>query len=223
MRIAELSRRSGVSIPTIKFYLREGLLPPGAATAANQADYTETHIRRLGLIRALIDVGRLSVAKAREVLAAVGVDDTSPIELLGTAQHAVIRAAPTDPDDPATRAARDDVTALLDRLGWQFDPRSPALDQAAEAVRVFRALGQDDLLSLLDTYAEAAALVAGREVAAVVARQDPDRMVEGVVIGTVLGEALLDALRLLAQQNASNRLLGPPGQPPPALGPVTKL
>jgi DNA-binding transcriptional MerR regulator len=210
VRIAELSRRSGVSIPTIKFYLREGLLPPGAAMAANQADYTETHVRRLGLIRALIDVGRLSVAKAREVLAAVSADDISPIDLLGTAQHAVIRAIPADPDDPATRAARGEVTALLDGLGWQVDPGSPALDQAAEAIRVFRALGQDDLLSLLGTYAEAAALVAGREVAAVVARQDPDRMVEGVVIGTVLGEALLDALRLLAQQDASNRLLRPP-------------
>jgi hypothetical protein len=52
--------------------------------------------------------------------------------------------------------------------------------------------------------------VAGRGVAAVVARPDPDRPVEGVVVGTVLGEALLNALRLLAEQDASNRLLGPP-------------
>jgi DNA-binding transcriptional MerR regulator len=210
VRIGELSRRSGVSIPTIKFYLRERLLPPGTATAANQADYGDAHVRRLGLIRALIDVGRLSVAKAREVLAAVGADDLSPIDLMGTAQYAVIRATPADPDHPATRAARDEVTALLDRHGWRFDPGSPALDQAAEAVRVFHALGQDDLLTLLDTYAEAAALVAGREVAAVAARPDPDRLVEGVVVGTVLGEALLSALRLLAQQDATTRLLGPP-------------
>jgi DNA-binding transcriptional MerR regulator len=208
VRIGELSRRSGVSIPTIKFYLREGLLPPGAAMASNQADYSETHVRRLGLIRALIDVGRVSVAKAREVLAVVGAEDVPPIDLLGTAQYAVIRSAPADPDSPATRAARAEVTSLLDRLGWRFDPESPAVDQAAEAVRVFRALGQDDLVVLLETYAEAAAQVADREVAAVVARQDPDRVLEGVVIGTVLGEALLNALRLLAQQNASNRLLG---------------
>lgn len=211
MRIGELSRRSGVSIPTIKFYLREGLLPAGAATASNQADYDDAHVRRLGLIRALIDVGRLSVAKAREVLAAVGADQISPLDLLGAAQHAVIRAAPADPDSPAIRDARDEVTAVLDRRGWKYYGGSPALDQAAEAVRVFHALGQDDLLSLLDTYAEAAALVAAREVAAVVARQDADRVVEGVVIGTVLGEALLNALRLLAQQDASTRLLGGPG------------
>ena len=29
MRIAELSNRSGVPVPTIKYYLREGLLPFG--------------------------------------------------------------------------------------------------------------------------------------------------------------------------------------------------
>jgi DNA-binding transcriptional MerR regulator len=39
MRIAELSRRSGVSVPTIKYYLREGLLPPGERTSPNQALY----------------------------------------------------------------------------------------------------------------------------------------------------------------------------------------
>jgi hypothetical protein len=46
----------------------------------------------------------------------------------------------------------------------------------------------------------------------VVARTDPARMVAGVVTGTVLGEALLTALRLLAEQDASARRLGlPPG------------
>ncbi|WP_346281659.1 MerR family DNA-binding transcriptional regulator, partial [Pseudonocardia sp.] len=33
MRMAELSARTGVPIPTIKFYLREGLLPPGERTS----------------------------------------------------------------------------------------------------------------------------------------------------------------------------------------------
>ena len=71
MRIAELSRRSGASIPTIKYYVREEILPPGTATGRNQAEYSEDHVRRLRLIRALIDVGGLSVAAARQVLATV--------------------------------------------------------------------------------------------------------------------------------------------------------
>jgi hypothetical protein len=40
-------------------------------------------------------------------------------------------------------------------------------------------------------------------VAAVVARGAPAAMVEGVITGTVLGEAILTALRRLAQEHAS--------------------
>ena len=71
MRIAELSRRSGVPVPTIKYYLREGLLPGGTPTGRNQADYDERHLHRLRLVRALVDVGQVSIAGAREVLGAV--------------------------------------------------------------------------------------------------------------------------------------------------------
>ena len=37
MRISELSSVTGVPVPTIKYYIREGLLPRGERTAANQA------------------------------------------------------------------------------------------------------------------------------------------------------------------------------------------
>jgi DNA-binding transcriptional MerR regulator len=55
----ELSRRSGVPRSTIKFYLREGLLAPGEASAPKQARYGEAHLERLRLIRALREVARL--------------------------------------------------------------------------------------------------------------------------------------------------------------------
>ena len=56
MRIGELSKAAGVPVPTIKYYLREGLLAPGELTSPNQASYGEAHIRRLRLIRALVDL-----------------------------------------------------------------------------------------------------------------------------------------------------------------------
>ena len=71
MRMAELSRESGVAIATIKYYQREGLLPPGALTSPNQARYGPAHVRRLRLVRALTEVGGLSVADVRDVLAAI--------------------------------------------------------------------------------------------------------------------------------------------------------
>src|SRR2546430_15817976 len=47
VRISDLSRQTGVPTATIKFYLREHLLPPGAMTARNQADYGSGHLRRV--------------------------------------------------------------------------------------------------------------------------------------------------------------------------------
>ena len=56
MKVSELNgQKSGVPLPTIKFYIREGLRPAGARTGKNQADYGEKHVERLSLIVALRD------------------------------------------------------------------------------------------------------------------------------------------------------------------------
>ena len=83
IRIAELSATSAVATATITYYQREGLLPPGEATGPNQASYGEEHIRRLRLIRSLIDVGGLSVAFARGVLGAVDTPDLRLAQVFG--------------------------------------------------------------------------------------------------------------------------------------------
>src|SRR5919197_5194181 len=75
MRIAELSRQTGVPVATIKYYLREGLLPAGEATGPNQAQYGEEHVRRLRLIRALVTVGGVSIASVGAVLEAIDAVD----------------------------------------------------------------------------------------------------------------------------------------------------
>ena len=74
MRISELSASSGITVPTIKFYLREGLLAPGSPRAVNQADYGEPHLHRLRLIRALSEIGGLRLREIRGVLAAIDDD-----------------------------------------------------------------------------------------------------------------------------------------------------
>jgi DNA-binding transcriptional MerR regulator len=208
VRIAELSSRSGTTVASIKYYLREGLLAPGTPTGRNQADYGEDHLHRLRLIRALIDVGGLSIAAAREVLAAVDTPEVAGHHLLGVAHVALDRPHRRDRDGPGWRAARSEVAALVAGRGWVIDDDSPGLDNAADAVAAMRALGQEDLLATFDTYADAAERVARRELDVVIARGDPARMVEGVVTGTILGETLLAALRRLAEQAESARRFG---------------
>lgn len=208
MRIAELSSRSGTSIPTIKYYLREGLLPAGTATGRNQADYGEDHLRRLRLIRALIDVGGLSVAAARDVLAAVDVAELPDHHLLGVASYALSRAPRRDRSDPAWRAARDEVQELVRARGWYIHEDSPNLDQAADGIAAMRDLGQEDMLDTLPTYFGAAEQIAKVEVDAVIRRGEPVRMVEGLVAGTILGEAIIGAIRRLAHEHVSAVILG---------------
>src|SRR5688572_23827489 len=77
MRLAELSDRSGLSTATIKYYLRLGLLSPGVSESSTWATYDESHVRRLALVRALTDVGGLSLDGVRQVLAAVD-DEATP-------------------------------------------------------------------------------------------------------------------------------------------------
>jgi DNA-binding transcriptional MerR regulator len=206
MRIAELSRRSGVATPTIKYYVREGLLPPGELTSPNQARYGEVHLRRLKLIRALVDVGDLSIAATREVLASIDAPGKTLYQRLGKAQHAVTPVLRGEVDEESWALAGRQVEDLLRERGWQVPETSPALALLTRVLATLHSLGQDDLAGLLDRYADAAEDLADAEVRLVLSRADVESMLEGVVIGTRLGDTILAALRRLAQANVSARL-----------------
>ena len=66
IRIDELARRSGLTVDTIRFYQREGLLPP-AARAGRAKVYGQDHLERLAQIRDL-QARRFSLAAIRALL-----------------------------------------------------------------------------------------------------------------------------------------------------------
>jgi DNA-binding transcriptional MerR regulator len=207
MRVGELSRRSGVSVPSIKYYLREGMLPPGERTGPNQADYGEGHLRRLGLVRALLDVGGLSVAATRDVLAAVDAPDVPLHHVLGAAQ-AGVTPAPEERDDEAAERARATLDDLLARRGWRVSPDNPARRTVVDVLTTYERLDEPELASAIEIYADALEGLARREVDTVLDRGERGRVVEGAVVGTVLGDRLIGALRRLAQEDASWRRIG---------------
>lgn len=209
MRISELSAASGVPLPTVKYYLREGLLPAGEPTARNQAEYGSAHVARLRLIRALIEVGGLSIADTRSVLAASDDPDLPLDEVMGAAHDAVTRRAAPNRGEPAWHKARSIVLNIAQQRGWHVEPHGPALDQAADAVAAVLASDVPELQPLIDVYFETVESMARKEVDAVLSMGAPDQVVRGVVVGTILGEALFNALRLLAQQSISIQLLSP--------------
>lgn len=208
MRVAELSRRSGVSVASIKYYLREGLLPPGELTSPNQAHYGEAHLRRLRLVRALLDVGGLTVAGARDVLAAVDDEQVLLHHALGAAQDAVMARVDAVDDDAMVRAEKV-VEDLVARRGWRVTERNAGRRAAVDVIATLDRLGGDQVVGLLDVYAEAMETVGDQEVAAVVDRGEREGSVERVVVGIVLGGALIAALRGMAEESASARRVGP--------------
>jgi DNA-binding transcriptional MerR regulator len=69
MRMRDLEKASGTSRETIRYYIREGLLPEPARTARNSATYTEEHLARLLTIRRLKDERFLPLSVIRSLFA----------------------------------------------------------------------------------------------------------------------------------------------------------
>lgn len=203
VKMAELSRRSDVPVATVKYYLREGLLPPGVPTGPNQADYGEEHQRRLRLIRVLREVGNLSVAQVRKVLEAIDSQELSLHAVLGEAHHAL---GPTRRPEAVTgdlAQTKADVDGFIAELGWRVSPEAPARWILAEALLALRRLWGPRGSEIFAPYAEAAERIAAAEVASGPEHASRADAVEWMVIGTVVYEAAFSALRRLAQEHHS--------------------
>jgi DNA-binding transcriptional MerR regulator len=209
MRLAELSERSGISTATVKYYLREGLLPPGRRLSATQAEYDESHLRRLRLVRALTQVGRLPVATAREVLNSVDDSSLDQHSRIGTAVWALPHGTQPAPDDPEAETAELTAQALLKDLDWSFSrsagSASPAYRMLVGAIAALRRLGYPAAMENLLPYARAAAQVAKTDLELIADYDDAEEQIEAAVACTVLYEPVLLSLRRLAEGEESNR------------------
>ena len=215
MLMAELSRRSGMPVATIKYYLREGLLPPGAAISATRAEYGEAHLRRLRLIRALVDVGEVPVAAIAKILAVVDDESAGVHQMLGAVQYQLGPHPAVPPEaDPDWQAASREVDELIADLGWTVAPNAPARALLALTLAALRRTGSAPPGSGLRAYAEAMAGLAAREVAGLhldgAGGTSGSRvaLAESALMGMVLHERVLVALRRLAQEDASARNFG---------------
>ncbi|MFF4660045.1 MerR family transcriptional regulator [Streptomyces sp. NPDC001381] len=212
MRLAELSERSGISTATIKYYLREGLLPPGRQINATTAEYDEEHLRRLRLVRAMIQVGRIPVATVREVLGHVDDDSLGRTIRLGAALWALPQVPEPDAEDEYVRAAQREADALLRTLGWAnarlLTTISPAYRSLVVAVAALRRLGYDWDAELLASYARLMHRAAVLDLDFVESRESEAERIETAVLGAILVEPMLQALHRLAQEEESARRYG---------------
>lgn len=170
VKIADLSEETGIAVPSIKYYVREGLLPPGEHSGRNSVSYDASHARRLRLIRALREIGGLPIDAIRSILETADDHDTTLHNVLGSVQRALDSS---------------EVSTIL---------------------ATARDIGHPDVAELLPAYRRAAADLAALEVAWL-SRHSSEVLdvAERSVVGTVLGDALLAALRREEQRNASRR------------------
>jgi DNA-binding transcriptional MerR regulator len=118
--IDELAARAGVPVRTIRYYISEGLLP-GPGARGKSAVYSEDHLRRLQLIRRLVEQ-RVPLAEIRARLALLSADDVR--QVLAEEKMA---AADTE-RITETGSAREYIAALLQRA--QLLRRSAPVEQA---------------------------------------------------------------------------------------------
>ncbi|MGY0236646.1 MerR family transcriptional regulator [Longispora urticae] len=193
MRISSLSRRGGVPVATIKFYLRERLLPPGTLTARNQADYDESHLTRIKLIRTLTGIGMMSLAAVREVLAAIDDCGVEQRELYQVLNGALCAQQAVSTDTASVDRARTQIDGFIEGVGWRVGDDAPGRTALAQVVAALRDLGcTSEVADVFLPYARAAEHVAAREL---------DAMPPGaqeLVTRTVLFEVAFAVMRRMA-------------------------
>jgi DNA-binding transcriptional MerR regulator len=195
MRISQLSEQAGLPVGTVKFYLRTGLLHAGRATSATQAVYDESHVERLRLVRALLEVGKLSHAEIQRILAALSAPPTEPLQTME-----MLGLAAADGNRSTKQPDLTDARGVVEELGWNISEDSPHLPALARALGALGGLGVLPSRDRIRVYAEAASHVARNDVTVV---DEADAEIRALVAaaGTALYDAFLTALRRLATEN----------------------
>ena len=155
------------------------------------------------MIRALVEAGEVPIAGIRRIVEVLDAEESSPINVLATAQQVVVQAnaklAPPGP--PSDRARR-----WVEERGWFAPEGDPILERLARAWDACDSveLGIDE--GDIDIYADGMRFIAEQELSSV--PRDADDAVRLVVLGTVLAEPILTALRLLAQRQVAREMRG---------------
>ncbi|BDC74010.1 transcriptional regulator [Prescottella equi] len=196
VRVSELVAVSGVPLATVKYYLREGLLMPGAASSATQAEYGEQHVRRLALVKALAGVG-LPLGRIRTIVGLVDHPADTVFETIGRA----LAALPPYPAEGEERSGDyPRARAVLERLGQVYEPAYPVVAQLERALAAAEDVGIRMTDERLDAYARHVRGIAEIDLD-LMPTDSAESAIEYAVLGTAIYEPVLAALRRLAHQD----------------------
>jgi DNA-binding transcriptional MerR regulator len=200
MQLKELSEQAGVSAASIKYYLREGLLPPGETVHATRAQYSDRHVSRLRLIQALRKVVDLNIGQIRSLLQLA--DGGAPrLELLAGVQRTVLGLDAVSADRGDIRTEAGDAVVRL--RNWPDVP-SDARNALNAHLALMESLGVPVPLELLDAYSMALDDIGALDISATTAPDDVNQLILTAAVGMHLHSRLV--LKLLALAQASHAI-----------------
>jgi DNA-binding transcriptional MerR regulator len=208
MRMGELSEASGVPAPTIKHYLREGLLPEPVKTSRNMAYYPPEFVERIRLIKRLQEERFLPLKAIRSVLDEDPERASAMLELEDRVLDRALAGERARTSAAEVRKRYGVPREVLDRLEELevLSPNSrgysPSDVTIIEAISRFRASGYDEQIgfTVYDTlrYKEALEKLVREEVDVVMNRLagevPPERVVEMLESGAQPLKDLIAAL-----------------------------
>jgi DNA-binding transcriptional MerR regulator len=198
VHLKELSRQSEVSAASIKYYLREGLLPPGLSRHATLAEYGDEHLLRLRLIQALRNVVKLSIGQIKVLTQLIDDPQVEFVNLLGKTQSMVLGY-------DFKEAREHPLTAgVVHSRDWP-DIDTDARQALNAHLREMASLGLDPREEILEGYAAAVDTVAQQDLSSITDAGNRDEAVLTVAIGVHQYSTLLVRMLALAQTSASIR------------------
>ena len=150
LRMSELAKASGVPAPTIKHYLREGLLPEPVKTSRNMAYYPPEFVERIQLIKRMQETRFMPLKAIKTVL---DEDPDRASAMLDLGDQILDRALAGERARTSAGEVRErygvpadvlDRLAELEVLTPNTRGYSPSDVQIIEAISRFRAGGYDE-------------------------------------------------------------------------------
>lgn len=107
LKIGELARRARVPVATVKYYLREGLVPVATKTHRNMAYYPPEAVERIRLVKELQEKRFLPIRVIKSILGPEGRAAGSLPAMHGTLSEAAERALAGSPGSLARKRAAE--------------------------------------------------------------------------------------------------------------------
>lgn len=207
MLISELAETSRIPVATIKYYLRERLLPAGQKRSQRLTEYGVEHVRRLGLLRLLREVGQIPVAGLRRLVQATEGTGMTIHEMFAAATAALV---PAPPADTVSRFMLGTVDDLMASAGWTgVPPDHPDRTNLAallEQVAAYDTHPRDP--GEIMPYLRLADEIGRHEITHLDGNKDRLGLLEEMVVGQVVFGEMLASLRRLAEAHHSYRRFG---------------